>query len=769
VAVLVGTLGAAAALERLEGARWTIVLGWPLLVLVAALVRIAHHRAHETRSDLRAVELCGDGPALGRALVKLHALALLPRRLAVEDEHRATHPSLAHRLRAIEEASGHPEEEPCDEAGSPGPTVLAGAEPGAWVLLDAQRGHWLDGVPEGTPREGEALRSAALRVRSYAWSEMVELRLRPRGRGHELVASDRSGAAWSWPLAPGEGPAAHAALDALDKRLAPASAARSERRLLGALVACAGALAALTVGSAAVLPALLAVVLPHPGALAAFGAAALAAAGLAWWGGVAAAGSFLSPGAGPVATLGLAVLGAAALWIARKTAWRESAGRTRSAPWVGLVLALCGLAWLAPTAIGLATGGALRAHVAARDHPGGAVLLLAAAAALLLGRPRASRWAAAALALVAAVATTLGTPAFAHRFVDDPFFPPGGPFGASGVASLVPLDERALPASSGSLQLSPSGASWAVHHMEQGSMGEAPVQRIIVGSSDGREHSYEASTVLLIDDDRLLALFHAEEDPALELRPHDPSAPALWRVELDPLMAGAELAVRRATGRWRVSGTDPDSGDFVRTTGGLDGSFTVERWSPGRDAAAWVASDGPAVIGIASRNEAADALAENGLGEDSPALWWLLAAPWGPLPGSRVVSLDAGGASELYTSDLFVQCDAAPPGRTHPLCRSHDGSRTALWRVDPVEGGRQTLAVLEGYAWPAVSWETDWLVLFSAGTRQDLYRVGDEGLTRLDIGEGTPWVQAVAGYEGGVGLVVLESGQRSRLLRLARP
>ena len=76
----------------MPGARLAIILGWPLLVLAAALVRLVRHRAHETESDRRAVELCGDPRALARALVKLHALALLPRRLAVEEERRADAP-----------------------------------------------------------------------------------------------------------------------------------------------------------------------------------------------------------------------------------------------------------------------------------------------------------------------------------------------------------------------------------------------------------------------------------------------------------------------------------------------------------------------------------------------------------------------------------------------------------------------------------------------------------------------------------------------------
>ena len=100
---------------------------------------LARQQAHEAESDRRAVELCGDGLALARALTKLHALARLPRRWPLEMERTASHPSLARRIQAIEAAAGIP---------SPplaSPVVAAGRVPGRFVVLGAERIEWLEG------------------------------------------------------------------------------------------------------------------------------------------------------------------------------------------------------------------------------------------------------------------------------------------------------------------------------------------------------------------------------------------------------------------------------------------------------------------------------------------------------------------------------------------------------------------------------------------------------------------------------------------------
>jgi hypothetical protein len=225
----------------------------------------------------------------------------------------------------------------------------------------------------------------------------------------------------------------------------------------------------------------------------------------------------------------------------------------------------------------------LRAHVVARDHPGGAVLLIAAAAPFLVVSRRWGRVAAAAAGLGAAVTLGLGTQAFADRFVQDPFFAPGVATDPDETLALEAVDEQTLPATSGQLELSPSGESWAIRQFEIGEGGEPPVHRMIVGSSSGAEHPYQVSDLRLLNDALMVALFRDGERPVVELRPHDPAAPAEWRVELEPLLEGAELVADPGTGAWRVSGTHPESGAFVRTTGRPGGGGLRRRCGGSRD------------------------------------------------------------------------------------------------------------------------------------------------------------------------------------------
>src|SRR4029079_14682183 len=71
-------------------------------------LRTRWRQEHESASDRRAVELCGDPDALASGLTKLNALGRVPRRWSASVEQRASHPSLARRLAAIRGNSGTP-------------------------------------------------------------------------------------------------------------------------------------------------------------------------------------------------------------------------------------------------------------------------------------------------------------------------------------------------------------------------------------------------------------------------------------------------------------------------------------------------------------------------------------------------------------------------------------------------------------------------------------------------------------------------------------
>src|SRR5262245_47721626 len=146
---------------------------WVAAVALGLVMRGAARQKHEAESDVRAVELCGDAEALVRALVKIHALAHLPRRWALDFERHASHPSLARRIQAIRAAAQ------TAPARFDRPLVVATATPGTFVVLDSERGEWLEGVAADTPLEPIALREHATRSRAWRYSELVELRVRP--------------------------------------------------------------------------------------------------------------------------------------------------------------------------------------------------------------------------------------------------------------------------------------------------------------------------------------------------------------------------------------------------------------------------------------------------------------------------------------------------------------------------------------------------------------------------------------------------------------
>src|SRR5262249_41591988 len=195
---------------------------WVAAVGIGLLLRGAARQKHEAESDLRALELCGDSEALVRALVKLHALARLPRRWAVDVERHASHPSLARRIQAIRAAAQ------TTPARFDRPLVVTTATPGSFVVLDSERAEWLEGVATDTALAPAALREQATRSQAWRYSELVELRVRP-GSGDQvfLAARTRSGRAWSVPLRAEDVAPVQTALDVVDVRLAPRPGTRS--------------------------------------------------------------------------------------------------------------------------------------------------------------------------------------------------------------------------------------------------------------------------------------------------------------------------------------------------------------------------------------------------------------------------------------------------------------------------------------------------------------------------------------------------------------
>ena len=200
-----------------SGRTHVLTLLWPALVLTALSARMRLRQKHETTSDRRAVELCGDAEALASGLTKVHALGRIPRRFSASMEQRATHPSLARRLAAIRAMSGTP-------AGIDAPVAFKGADLTSWVVLESDRVRFLTGVADGTSAEPAALVSGAASATSLLYPEIRELRVVPDAGGSmRLSMTNTKGTVWSLPLRPDSVGSVQAALDRVDHLIAPAT------------------------------------------------------------------------------------------------------------------------------------------------------------------------------------------------------------------------------------------------------------------------------------------------------------------------------------------------------------------------------------------------------------------------------------------------------------------------------------------------------------------------------------------------------------------
>src|SRR5713101_7160402 len=282
--VLLGVVAAPVVIHSIDlGLRSWIPGIWFFLIWLTLSMRISRHQAHEAESDRRAVELCGDGPALARALTKLHALTRLPRRWPLEMERTASHPSLARRIQAIEAAAGIP---------SPplaAPVVVAGCVRDRFVILGPERIEWLDGVPPETPHETAAVREAAASARVLRYGELISLRVATAGAGGALalVAIERDGTTHSLPLREEDVGSVQAALDRVDARLTRGRRGSVHHGFIAsALSACLLVVAVFSAHVATLmLTGLIAAFRQNPAALVALGVTASAQAGL-WFAGL---------------------------------------------------------------------------------------------------------------------------------------------------------------------------------------------------------------------------------------------------------------------------------------------------------------------------------------------------------------------------------------------------------------------------------------------------------------------------------------------------
>jgi Zn-dependent protease with chaperone function len=666
-----------------EGSR--LDWAWAVAVLLSLAFYGTHHRAREAESDGRAVALSGDPEALVRALVKLHALAVLPRRWDPDLERQSTHPSLARRIMAIRAAGG------VVASRLEQPVVLRSTDEGRRVVLEEARVHWLEGVPPGAGGDAATVREQAASVLSVPYGQLTELRLGAAlGGSPRLVAADRSGRTWSWPLeAPDVGPA-QAALDLVEGKLGHPPSGRMHHPAMGGALSTLAVLAAVLAGQfgPVLVPGLIGMFRASQGTLAALGTTAVGTGLLAL--------RQDETRTGPTSTLGafalaaLVVFGAVALVVAVMRARAAGERRTRAgAATAALLGVVAALAWAGLIAAAAGTPRALRIHQAALTRPSAAVALAGVAAALAFARRPAARWAALGVAVAAALPVLAGSRWFLDRFARDPFLAHPEPLAVTTVA-VQPVREARIGAPARQLRLSPSASRFAVRPLDTEADGELrPARRLSVRSFSGPEREVDAEDVRFLNDLRVLAL--VRQPAGLELRAVslDDAQDVTWRLAL-PDVRGARLELDTALGLWRVTGTEPDGRAALVVGGRLnEDTFEGHRWPVPP------ASGGAAPLPPVASQHAALAVRVHVETGAMPVV--VLATAAVPLR-SEVWALSPEAPRLLATSGLDVRCVDPPIDHSDAkfTCLAYEGRKTLLWTVDARAGHLDPVASLPG-------------------------------------------------------------------------
>lgn len=637
------------------------VLGW----------RARNRQRNETASDRRAVELTGDADALVRALTKLHVLARVPRRMDPEQERRATHPSLARRIRDIRKAAGL-EPAPVD-AGA----CFTAPDGRTTARFEDDRLEWCEG-------------NAATHSLNYAYLSEVRV-CAPRSGTTQLVVVEVAGRRWEMTLADGDLTRAQQVLDLVDGRLPDPPPPARKSRNLARWVAVLTAGLALSLGQLMLLlVAAIAAVQPSSSLMGGTALAAMATAAVTLrQTGVAA----YSPWIAAVA----AALGLLLLLVARST--RDDDGRRRTTLPTAVFEVLVVLA-MVPIALGGMN--VVRLHDSAQSNPAALVLLMALGGNLAFRRRRIARYAALAAVLVAAVVAFIGSTTFLDRFADDPFLVHGEPIAVTTVGTPA-AGEFSVPFFVSELRLSPSGRHVIMVPATEADDGEATTFR--VGAAGGTLAPITAEDVVFVDEDHVLIAQAERDGITLRQATVDPLAD-VWQQHV-PNLRDARLSYRAETNRWRLLGRD-DAQRIVRAEGVLGTAGVQEtRWP--------APEEGGAIDVIAAAGDRAlvsETRFEAGPLHRSRLLWrwaWLLQPPQRE---SRFWTIGRRGRDDLAVTRLGTRCVDRVLGDDRLVCGVFDGSDTRFVAIDPATGRAVPVGSLRGrfelYHPTSPAWLSGW-------------------------------------------------------------
>ena len=629
-------------------------------VFGAIWLRARRMQAHESDADLRAIELCGDPEALIRGLTRIYQINHIPRRWSAQLEERATHPSLARRIRAIRGriSADRPQSDPVERL------LVTSSEPGRCAVIDHQRVGflWID----GDTADAETLIDRANRVERVPYDQLSELRLITKRGTIELIAVDRAAHRWSMPIRDEDAARVQAALDGVDHLLVAPAPARDFGIARRAAVVIVVLLAAPYNAIGAVLvPALLALRSPVRPVMLAL-AAALAGTAVA---------SINELNVSIVRIAVLTILTLTVLWSVRRPQQDAQPG---THTWT--LIERAGL--LIPVGIGLIMAAAsardlFGLHSAVRDRAWFTASLAALAVFVFVqSSQRAARRVGLGVALLATAALVVGSPWFLLHAVADPLVAEMPAFEGT-VMAVTALARRAIDGQFSGVRLTPDGNHFLLFESYDATIEsdtdteDTPhAQRFIAGGFDGWSREIRAFDVVTIDDQRLLVLDRHEGSSALraeDLR----TGQSLWTTTLPALDVASVQA--SPDGRWRVFARRGNRFERIDGQVGMS-AVTSTKWTGPRDARTYMdmpRNDGGSVaLGVAPVWE-------------EPTLTWLL-ADWRET--TQLLRVDSAKTTEIATSHLRVECPAPPMDVTGYVCLSFDGRSSRFWRVEPSSG-----------------------------------------------------------------------------------
>ncbi|HKN67471.1 MAG TPA: M48 family metalloprotease, partial [Gemmatimonadaceae bacterium] len=545
-----------------------MAVGWcmPVIILATLGKAAGRRREAETESDLRAIALGGTAQALIGALTKLHVYSRVPRRWPHAIERAATHPSLARRIQALQEAAPAVEN-PQPQVATP-LAAFRSRNPGEVVAFDRERAYWFEGVPAGASLELHDLRDAASSYRAIAYADLTELHVTVADGDRMIAATDHDGRSWRAPIAPADVASVQAALDRVDVKLgrrrvpvAPAGTPLIRWLALALLVL-------LSAGGElglALVPIL--IVLVRPAISAAIAATAaltiahlLVALRLIVW-------------ADPLRQISLLLALSVTIVLIVQTVRRVRADTSR-----GNVRRLTREAWMTAcllAGIAVITTASLLTLVGGRpasllSHPAaiGAASSLFAAGGALLTIP--NRWWRLGGAVTSLAALGGGTILSGDGWLINrrpPVIWNSQRLTANGAVHVA----------GGGLTLvtSPHGEAFAVAQYQPARRGQVSGTRYVIGRFGAATPALRTSAadkIVFADDTTLIALDSIDSD-SLELRAERVDGNrevVLWRQRI-PGSVGAELLIDRARGSWVVVGRDEGDSSFVVESGSLNG------------------------------------------------------------------------------------------------------------------------------------------------------------------------------------------------------